>query len=357
MMHSRILAVAAIAAAVCATSTVQAQVPKDEKITVVGLPSMVNGWKFVQQPSFSKHIPDASNGRITFDAKPHDLAGIDLKEATRLTADGVYHVSFGAFAIHAGDDPRLEGIDLPGIGLTVEQARTAVNSYRTVVEKALADKFKVKLLSVHPNTMQALFCRPGVRTINDLKGKKVRVFGTAMADYVKALGAVTVNIPFPEVLPALQQGVADCGITSPANGNGARWWEVTRELIIMPIGGWGLGFFVANTDWWNKLPKPTQDFLTAEFRKIEDRHWEQAAIDLKVGITCNTGEGECQFGVKAEEGKRMRVNYPSDADMKRHVEIMQSAVLTGWAKRCGADCAKQWNETIGKSVGMTAPVN
>ena len=38
------------------------------------------------------------------------------------------NIAYGAFAIHAGDDPRLEGIDLPGIGLTPEQARAAVQA-------------------------------------------------------------------------------------------------------------------------------------------------------------------------------------------------------------------------------------
>jgi hypothetical protein len=30
-------------------------------------------------------------------------------------------------------------------------------------------------------------------------------------------------------------------------------------------------------------------------------------------------------------------------------------VLAGWAKRCGAECAKEWNETVGKTLGLQAP--
>jgi hypothetical protein len=30
-------------------------------------------------------------------------------------------------------------------------------------------------------------------------------------------------------------------------------------------------------------------------------------------------------------------------------------VLAGWAKRCGAECAKEWNETVGKALGLKAP--
>jgi TRAP-type C4-dicarboxylate transport system substrate-binding protein len=356
-MRMAVVCAAAIAAS-CATGAGLARAQDLQKlnVTVVGLPSMVNGWKYVQQPSFAKLIPEASKGQITFDAKPHDQAGIDLSEATRLTSDGVLNVSFGAFAIHAGDDPRLEGIDLPGVGLTVDQARTAVQAWRPVIEDVLRQKFKVKVLSVHPNTMQAVFCKGGINSLEDFRGKKVRFFGTAMADYMKELGAVTVNIPFPEVLPALQQGVADCGITSPANGNTARWWEVTRDLLIMPVGGWGLGFFAANLEWWNKLPPATQAFLLAEFKKIEDRHWEQAGYDLKDGVDCNVGDAACRFGVRAEEGKRMRAILPSAADNARHADVMKASVLKNWARRCGKACAQQWNDSVGKIVGLAAPI-
>jgi hypothetical protein len=30
-------------------------------------------------------------------------------------------------------------------------------------------------------------------------------------------------------------------------------------------------------------------------------------------------------------------------------------VMPSWAKRCGAACAKEWNETVGKAVGISAP--
>jgi TRAP-type transport system periplasmic protein len=357
-MPTRLFPTLVVATAVAAfpwLQPIRAAELKDMTISVIGLPSMVNGWKHVQQPFFDKNMPEASGGKVKFDAKPHDQAGIDIKETTRLASDGVINIGYGAFAVHAGDDARLEGIDLPGIGLTPQEARTAVESYRPVAEKVLRDKFKLKLLTVQPNTMQVVFCKGGIQSLDDFKGKKVRVFGTAMADYMKELGAVTINIPFVEVLPAMQQGVADCGITSPANGNGARWWEVTRDLLIMPVGGWGLGFFAANMDWWNSLTPDAQAFLQAEFKKLEDRQWQQAAFDLTDGVNCNTGEGTCEFGIKAEAGKQMKAIRPTDADKARHTQVMASSVLKNWAKRCGSACVKEWNGSIGKTVGIEAP--
>ena len=45
------------------------------------------------------------------------------------------------------------------------------------------------------------------------------------------------------------------------------------------------------------------------------------------------------------------------AEAEAHKKLVEGAVLAGWAKRCGAECAKEWNETVGKALGLTAPTN
>jgi hypothetical protein len=32
-------------------------------------------------------------------------------------------------------------------------------------------------------------------------------------------------------------------------------------------------------------------------------------------------------------------------------------VLPRWAARCGAECVRNWNDTVGKVVGLTAKAN
>ena len=41
----------------------------------------------------------------------------------------------------------------------------------------------------------------------------------------------------------------------------------------------------------------------------------------------------------------------------REVSATEGAVLAGWAKRCGAECAREWNGSVGKALGLQAPVN
>lgn len=334
-----------------------AQEIEELSFAVIAAPSNVNAWKQVQKPFYEQVLPEASGGKITVEATPHNEAGIDMVEATRMATQGVVNVVNGAFNQIAADDPRFAGIDLPGIGVTVEEARAAVEAYRDVVAKRLEEVENLKLLATGPNTMQVILCRGEITDLDYFKGKKVRVWAKAMSDYMEELGSVTVTIPWEEALPALQNGVADCGITSPSNANNARWWEVLDSQMVIPLGGWAINFTAANLDWWNGLPVETQAFLEEQFGVLEEMAWKQGGLDLQDGLDCNAGADSCQFGIKAEAGREMTTIMPSDADMARHAEIMRESVLANWASDCGTECVVEWNQTVGKVVGLTAPEN
>ncbi len=45
------------------------------------------------------------------------------------------------------------------------------------------------------------------------------------------------------------------------------------------------------------------------------------------------------------------------AEAETHKKLVEGAVLAGFAKRCGAECAREWNDTVGKALGLKAPTN
>jgi hypothetical protein len=47
----------------------------------------------------------------------------------------------------------------------------------------------------------------------------------------------------------------------------------------------------------------------------------------------------------------------SDADKEKHAQMMQDVVLVEWAKRCGKECAAEWNATVGEVVGLEIPLD
>src|SRR6185295_5226698 len=108
---------------------------------------------------------------------------------------------------------------------------------------------------------------------DDLKGRKVRVQGVSHGDLIAALGGVGVTIPFAEVVPALQRGTVDCGITGTMPAYKAGWHEVVTHVLNLPLG-FTAGYLVASTSTWDKLDQPTKAFLETEAEKWSDRAWK-----------------------------------------------------------------------------------
>ncbi len=309
-------------------------------------------FRHVYGPFWSNDLMEMTEGAITADFASIDELGLKGPEILRLLKLGVFDISHGTISYMAGEDARFEGLDLSGLTLDIETQRAISEAYKPVLAKRLESAHNVKLLTLAPVTVQAFYCREDIGGLSGLKGKKVRVFNKTMADFVEAVGGVTVNIPFAEVVPAMQQGVADCAITGTASGNTARWWEVTSYLYVLPMG-WAMTFFGANVDSWNRLDASVQEYLTAELAELENRMWAQAAGDVQDGIDCNTGMDVCDSGIEADP--KMTLIEVSDADRALHGELMQSTVVPRWAERCGSECAMEWNDTIGNVLGISAP--
>ena len=116
----------------------------------------------------------------------------------------------------------------------------------------------------------------------------------------------------------------------------------------MPIN-FGLAAHLANLAWWKTLDPKVQAFLETHVRKLEDSIFEQAKTETQTGIDCNTGSTTCKEGQPAA----MKLVAVTPADDKLRREALEKAVLPAFAKRCGADCVKLWNDTIGKALNIT----
>jgi len=198
---------------------------------------------------------------------------------------------------------------------------------------------------------QVLYCNKPITGLADLKGLKVRTSGRGQAEFIEALGGTGVSLPFPEVVPALQNGVVDCGITGAHSGYSAKWYEVATHIYTMPLG-WNQILYAVNQNAWNKLEAPLRDLITTHISEMVENIWADADKETKLGIACNTGAPECTESVK---GKMVRVD-PSEADRALLAKITREVTIPQWAKRCSKQCVADFNATIAKVIGIDAPV-
>ncbi len=329
-----------------------AQDLQKSQFKVIGLNSPTVASIVDEVPFWRETLPKASNGAITADVTPLDQMGIDDKTMLRLLRLGVMDFAGMDISKMAGDDPRFEGCDLAGITLDADKARDGCNAYREVIDRQMQKNWNAKLLAFGGNPPQVFWCRSVLGGLADLKGKKVRVFNNTMRDFLSGVGATAVSMAFAEVVPALNNGVVDCGVTGSLSGNTAGWPEVTKSLYPMSLG-WSINVVAVNLNTWKRLDAKTQGFLLAQVKTYEDKMWQTLKKAAGEADNCNTSKQPCTMGKLAN----ITIVPVKPAEGEAHKKLVEGAVLAGWAKRCGRECVQEWNGTVGKVLGLQAPLN
>ena len=305
--------------------------------------------KLLETPFWNEIMVKASGGQITADANPLDQLGVADEAVLRLLILGAF--DFASFDIVklGGDDARFESCDLSGLAFNFKQARAGCDAWRATADRIMQQNWNAKLLAIGVAPPQAIFCQPEINGIDDLKGKKLRVYSKTMIDFANAVGATPININFREVVTAMQNKVVECAVTGTATGNVSGWTEVSKYL--MPISlGWAINVHVVSLNTWKRLDPKTQAFISEEFKKLEDRYWETMEMLAGDAENCMVGKQPCRHGKLAN----MTWVTISDADQAKFKKLMQETVLKGWVKRAGSAAAKEWTDTVGKALGMEA---
>ena len=320
-------------------------------LNAVGTWSSLTNFQKHEEPFFNTRLREASDGNIV--GKIQSQSGLGLKgfEIMRLVKNGVFDFAFGLPGYVAAENAIFEGADLSTLTQDIDTQRKVSDAYYPTLEKSFADIYNAKLLMLYPFPSQTLWCNGEVNGIEDLKGKKIRVYSTTLGDFVEGVGGTSVTVSFSEVIPALEKGVVDCAITGTMSAYTAKWNQVATHAYTLRVG-WGLAFGAMNMNKWNSLSESQQTLLQSEIATLTDAMWAETATEDDVAISCITG-GECAIG----EAGSMTLVEPSEADLKARDSVATEVVLARWAERCGADCAANWNETVGPILGLTAVAN
>lgn len=318
-------------------------------LQIVGGLSNLTAYNDFEKPFWTKTIPERSNGQVTAEIKGFNEMGLKGPELLRLMSQGVIQFGTATLSYFASDNPINEAIDLAGLAPDVQTARKVTEAFDPVYSKFYGEGSKVKLLGISTYPAQVLFCNADVNSLGDLKGKKVRTSSRTQAEFVEAFGGASVTMAFGEVVPALQNKVVDCAITGSLSGYSAKWYEVSTHLYALPIN-WNQQIHAVNQAAWDKLDPKVQGFIQTNIKTLMDNIWKAADEQTKQGYDCNTGAAACTLPVKG----KMKLVEPSAADRELLKKVLQETILPKWAARCSADCVKSFNDTIGKTLNVTA---
>lgn len=317
-------------------------------VKAVGTWGSLTNYQKHEGPFWNERIAEASDGAILGDIKPQTELGLKGFEIMRLVKNGVFDFAFGLPGYVAAENAIFEGGDLSSVTQDIETQRKVADAYFPTLEKAFADIYNAKLMMLYPFPSQTLWCNAEVNGLADLEGKRIRVYSTTLGDFVEGVGGTSVTVPFAEVIPALEKGVVDCGITGTMSAYKAKWHQVATHAYTLRVG-WGLAFGAMNLDSWNKLSDAQKAMLEKEIAALTDRMWAETATEDEVAISCITG-GACDIG----EPGAMKLVEPTEEDLAARDKVANEVILARWAKRCGAECADNWNKTVGSILGLEA---
>ena len=307
-----------------------------------------------QYPNEEAAITTLKSSDADFSVSYNNYEGLGLSTADglRLVSDNAFDIVSVQIGTAARDDAFFEGLDLIGVSPDMDSLRVAVDAYRDVFDERLQSRFGAKVLALWPFGPQVFYCNADINSVTDLQGLKVRSFTPSMSALLSSLGATPVTLNFGEVYPALQRGVADCGVTSPTSGNSAAWPEVTTHLLPLSVSGSVQGIFV-NLKWWDSLSDNQRSVITKTYKELEKAQWGFASEINDDAIACNTGSESCTDSTPY----KMKLVDVADADRALVSKAATEVVLSDWVSRCETSykgCAEVWNETIGAARGFTA---
>ena len=224
--------------------------------------------------SWAKEIEKRTNGKVKITVFP----GGTLTKANQCydgVVNGISDIGMSCFAYTRGRFPVMEVVDLP-FGYPNGQVATHVaNEFaKTIQPKELDD---VKVLYIHAHGPGLLHTKKAVRTLEDLKGMKIRSTGLS-AKVVEALGGVPVAMPQGATYESLQKGVVE-GTFGPIEVlKGWKQGEVIKYTTECDGIGYTTAMFVVmNLKKWNSLPKNIQKIfedVSNEWVDVHGKVWD-----------------------------------------------------------------------------------
>jgi TRAP-type C4-dicarboxylate transport system substrate-binding protein len=184
-------------------------------------------------PTWGKWVEEATEGRVTVNIEYSSNNPAQLFEVVE---DSVADASFSFNGFVPGRFELQQIAELPGLGANAEAASLAYwRTYQKHLKAANEfDGLEVIGLFTHgPGVMHTRF---PVSSLNDLKGKKIRIGGGVQAEIGKRLEVIPVAAPGNKVYELLQTGVVDGVFMPVVEQQGMRLVEIAPYVTVLPTG-------------------------------------------------------------------------------------------------------------------------
>lgn len=227
--------------------------------------------------AWAKEIEEKSNGQI----KIKIFTGGSLTPAPQIydgVVKGISDFGLSVFAYSAGRFPVISAVDNPWGFQDAKVATKTINALADELQpKELSDVHVCYLFAHGPGLLHT--ANKPVRTLEDVKGMKIRSTGTSQL-IVKALGGSPVAMSQGETYDALVKNIVDGTLVPMEALEGFKQAEVLKYTTYTYSCAYTQGFFVAmNKGKWESLPEDLQQIITEvseKYKTITAEAWNES---------------------------------------------------------------------------------
>ena len=203
---------------------------------------------------FKEQVEAKSNGDI--EVQIYDSAQLYKdKEVPAAVGAGSIEAGVASLTRYVGDIPAVDIFYQPFLFDTEEKVRKAVakgSEIRGPIDEAIKGTGSTVLWWQAYGGAIMLSNGGPIANPEDMKGKKVRVFGKTLGQFVEATGGAPTLISGSEQYLAYQRGTVDVGMTGVSGVKSRKLYEVMDTITVTNHAD--IEFIVVtNTDWWNGL--------------------------------------------------------------------------------------------------------
>ena len=255
---------------------------------------------------WANNLEKDSGGRITVKRFPGSQMG-PVQQHYDFVRTGQADVAWFLHGATPGRFPLTELVQVPYLVGSAEIGTKVLNDseLRSKYLDAEHKGVKVLLLLTHqPGNVHTT--KKPIRTVEDIKGLRIRFASPTIRDFIAALGGTPVGVLPTEQVEQLQKGTID-GVFIDYGGAGIAFKMGGVLKYSTEMYSYVSSFGVAmNADFWNRLPPDLQGIVTKSMTGVEKEvgeAWDGLDVPGKKAIMDGGGEA---IRLSPEENARFR---------------------------------------------------
>lgn len=287
-----------------------------------------------------KAVEDDSKGSITFETYFNETLTKGA-QAWMSTRNGITDIAWNTMAVLPGKNPMATVVTLPALPAStpMDASRIAWKLYES--QPTFSKPFNdVKVLALFTSDVDNLVTRKPVKTMEDIKGLKIRTIAGPSVDMLKALGAIPVVMPMPDVYMALQKGTLDGVMADWEPIQGFRFYEVAKYVTTNTPFSYSLFTLIMNKAKFNSLPPDAKAAL-------EKHSGLEASASLAEGFAYSAREVAKPL---TDEGKVVIYELPA-AERERWIKTGGTPAWENWVKDMEKKGFKNAREILDLATG------